>query len=417
MKITTYPILTILSLAVSSKLIALTIFSDPLIAGGDFLHYSSIAESLSVGGGFGVLYVAPLWPLMLTGVYVVGFSPVAGAIFLQVLFGAGIALVVYCLARFLLNVRVAVIAGSVAAVWPTTFFALVVPGTTTLLYSMLLLAGVCALLYSTKHNPIVGGSTSGVLFALAALTDAIGLYIPVAIIVWVIVLFAWEGIIMKRVKQSTVQLLYSSIVLIIFFVLTITPWALRNAAVFEGQVTDRPIIVKQIEMDALFDKVHRVSIVETFTGANWKQGVYGVSTLLFVPFGLPLLDAYTERSYKQIVHDIVIGNAPALSANEYRALFGKIIVSFLQGGMLLFAGVGAWLLRTRVTLLLAALMSYTAFAAVGVGALSNFKGISPLSEFFVPFIFAAIPFAAMGVVTSIVANKEKLELTVEKSLK
>ncbi len=184
----------------------------------DTRHYDKAAKALLAGEGFGEKYYrAPLYPVIMAGVYsMFGKSFVAMRI-LEAFMGVGLCWMIFLIAEFLLNGRIALIATLLSALFPHFILlsGILYP---TQVFAILMAASFYFLLKSEKAKHAWRTAISGVFAALAALTvPAIFFVIPF----WLLWLCFLSG---KSIRRN---LSFALIFLAALFV-TLAPWTLRN---------------------------------------------------------------------------------------------------------------------------------------------------------------------------------------------
>lgn len=198
----------------------------------DAADYERHAISLADGDGFGPSQFAPgptafrppLYPVALAVVQAVGGGWTAERL-LGALLGVATVLLIYLLAARLFDRRAAIVAGGIAAVFPP----LVLLNASLLseaLFLPLVLAAVLATLEYRDTRLMRWVVLAGVLSGLAILTRTTGVPVVLAL-----ALGAW----ITRPRFSRAGLAAPA-VLVLAAVLTVTPWVIRNTAVFDRWV-------------------------------------------------------------------------------------------------------------------------------------------------------------------------------------
>jgi len=196
----------------------------PLFDAGDYArHAASIAAghgypaSVIAAGGGPSAFRPPLYPYLLGGTYAIAGHG-AGRV-LGLLLGVVVVLLIWMVARAVWDPRVALIAATLAAVFPP----LVVLDASLLsepLFLVIEVALVATVLRARRSPELRWALFAGVLCAAAALTRENGA---------LLVIPALAGV-------ATRQRLRKPAVLLVSMLVTLTPWALRNADVFGSLV-------------------------------------------------------------------------------------------------------------------------------------------------------------------------------------
>jgi 4-amino-4-deoxy-L-arabinose transferase-like glycosyltransferase len=194
----------------------------------DAAHYDRLGDSIAHGHGyFGQFQPAtpsafrpPLYPFALAAVHLVGGGWTAERL-LSALFGVVAVLLVFLISRGVWGERVAVVAGTIAAIFPP----LVLLSASILsesLFVPLALAVVLAILEYRRDARLRWAIAAGVLCGLAALTRQNGLLLVIA---------AAGGVWAMRPRLSR-RALAPPVAVLAATVLTITPWVIRNTIEF-----------------------------------------------------------------------------------------------------------------------------------------------------------------------------------------
>jgi 4-amino-4-deoxy-L-arabinose transferase-like glycosyltransferase len=184
----------------------------------DTRHYDRAATSLLAGEGFGEKYYrAPLYPIVMAGVYsLFGHSFVTMRIFESVL-GVVLCWLSYFICRRLMNGPTALLAAFLAALFPH-FILLAGILYPTQVFVLLLGGSFLFLLEAEKNRPFLYMTISGILAGLAALTiPAIFFVIPF----WLL----W--ICLRSIKQFRRNLVLAAI-FVMALIATLAPWTIRN---------------------------------------------------------------------------------------------------------------------------------------------------------------------------------------------
>jgi len=184
----------------------------------DTRHYDKAAKALLAGEGFGEKYYrAPLYPVMMAGVYFVFGKSFLAMRLLEAFLGTGLCWLVFLIAKGLLDESIALIAALLSALFPhfVLLAGILYP---TQVFAILLAASFFFLLQSEKANQFTKVTLSGGLAALAALTvPAIFFVIPF-----------WLLWLVFRSRKSIRRNLVLSLVFLLALAVALAPWTLRN---------------------------------------------------------------------------------------------------------------------------------------------------------------------------------------------
>ncbi|UCE02629.1 MAG: glycosyltransferase family 39 protein [Candidatus Latescibacterota bacterium] len=220
-------LIAILLLALTLRLAAVLWLSDT-VPHSDFRYYHLAGEKIASDWGFffdstQVEYYGkfgwwpPVYPFVLGAVYSLFGVDHRVVVFAQVALGTLLCWLVYRLGRRWAGERVGWIAALLVAVSPTYVFATNLLASENLFTLLLVLALLLATVSHAGRGRLAG---AGVLFGLAALTRAIGLFVPFVVGAWL-----WSGASERRTLWSRVAWL------LIPCAVTIAPWTLRNTIV------------------------------------------------------------------------------------------------------------------------------------------------------------------------------------------
>lgn len=221
------PLILVVALAVRIGVIVATPAFLPIF---DAFDYDRHAESIASGHGYPAPYGAPpnvatafrppLYPLLLVPVHWVGAGWTAERL-LGAILGTATVLLIFLIARRLWGRRVAIVAGSIAAIFPP----LVLLNASLLseqLFLVLVLATLLASLRYREAHQLRWAALAGVLCGLCALTRSSGLLLFLA---------AALGVWHLRPRFSRAAVVAPAVVAVAA-VLTVTPWMIRNTVVF-----------------------------------------------------------------------------------------------------------------------------------------------------------------------------------------
>jgi 4-amino-4-deoxy-L-arabinose transferase-like glycosyltransferase len=163
---------------------------------------------------------APLWPVVIASIYRF-LSPRNIYVRLALSFvGAGTCVIVYLFAKDLFGKRVALVGGILAAIYPNLF---IYDGWlySEALYTFLFF-GFCYTLYLVQRTSAWRWIIiSGILAGLLSLTRANGIFIPVILLIWAIIILRAKGISWQTAVKSFVAISLITIAIV-------APWTIRN---------------------------------------------------------------------------------------------------------------------------------------------------------------------------------------------
>lgn len=379
-----------------AQLLFTTLILSPT-SGGDFEFYNDIALSLLTGDGFGnILSVAPGWPAYIAGIYTVFGESFKVLVSAQMLLAIFFAFSAYLFAYNILKLpyRYAVGVGIITGIWPMVLIQSFVLQSL-LLYSVLFSYGMYAFFRTWDDTKLLYAVVAGLLFGASTLTDVIGLYIPLALLLAMLTLLFLRNRMSNPVSFKRFAL---AIVMIGIFVLSLMPWAHRNQQVFV-LTDDVPIVVKfGMEKAAMYPEI-RNELLKPFTPNGFSKLTKGIYLTIFHPNELFRLDKYTEFRYKNFVFHILKDSSVSdLSTKQIKILALKLLFTSMHLTLLFFAILGFFvsksLLHIRLTLVYA--LGYVVVAVIAFGSMTDFSIISPPSGFFLPFLPFVVSFAFVG---------------------
>ncbi len=212
---------------------------------GDEVYYVRVADHIAAGGGHGrngvpIALRPPLHPYLLSGLVDREHSPVArgprGAtaivperlrplLALQVGLGTLLVALAIALARGLFDMRTALVAGAVSALYPTLVaFSHYLWSET--LFAVLVSGGLAGVVWSERRQSLALAGLSGVAFGAAALTREIAVPVAAVCALWW-VCNALPGRRRAAVARGALMALCAALVVL--------PWTVRNYRVF-GQL-------------------------------------------------------------------------------------------------------------------------------------------------------------------------------------
>jgi 4-amino-4-deoxy-L-arabinose transferase-like glycosyltransferase len=222
-------IVAILLLAVTFRIYA--VLSHPTTPSGDAADYHRLATGLVHGLGYinsagrATAWRPPAYPLFLAATYKILGVNVLRVTIVQALLGAVTVLLLIALASLLLDWRTALVAGLVAAVYPAFIWLPCVLLSENLSIFLLLLTLIAIVLY-LRTSRITWILVFGAICGLSSLVRSTNLSLPIAVVLGVVII-RWRS---RSVNWN--QLVEPILIMTLAFVLTLTPWAIRNYRVF-----------------------------------------------------------------------------------------------------------------------------------------------------------------------------------------
>ena len=371
----------------------------PLSGGGhDYELYGAAAERLLTAHTFGDNpFLAPGWPIMLSVIYALFGNGWFLLGLIQSVFGALLVVGVYLVGSHIFNPRTGLYAGILALFWPPLLLLVPTYGDHATFYSVLFLFGIFFFFRGMREGKIVLAGISGILLAWGALTKAIGLYIPVMLIAWLIMSAISQPQGLRSLRQAFLPLLAFAVL----FASPIALWSYRNVDVFhkispQKSATEAPFVNKTIEKVA-FTPYYARLLVLPFSPSHVSVGVEGVQKFFLIPHNLYVLDASSPVSYVALMQGLVSEDARAISSREWTILGAKVIITIFHIVVVILGILGMLLLPSKTMGGLVALsLLYVLGTSIAVGSLygDNFRSISPLPSFLVPLMPFLIVFAA-----------------------
>ena len=197
----------------------------------DTRHFDNAANSLLDGNGFGEKYNrAPLYPVIMAGVYAVfGNSFLAMRIF-EVFISIALIVLLYLIALRIFDKKTAILAAAIAAVFPHF---ILLPGIlySTNVFALFLAGSVILLLIAEEKNSKLLLLASGLTAGLATLT------IPSFFFMFPF----WLTWIFFRSQQKIFSRIANVVIFVSIFSITLAPWTIRNYHVYGRFTLVRPI--------------------------------------------------------------------------------------------------------------------------------------------------------------------------------
>jgi len=209
------------------------VFANPIAVTKDALQYDQMALNLVNGKGFvdetgsPTAFIPPLYYLFLASIYhIFGHSYLVVRI-LQAILGSLTCFIIYKIAEIIFSRKIGLISTLISSVYPAfTFFYYGPAGLLTeTLFIFLFCLGVLLSLKSFIKNSLILSMTAGIFLGLATLTRPIGLFIPLVIFAWLIM-----------VRTPFKKLFNISLPSLLAFLTILSPWIIRNYIVFHAIV-------------------------------------------------------------------------------------------------------------------------------------------------------------------------------------
>lgn len=153
---------------------------------GDEVEYDTIGYNLASGHGFSIEpgnptpIRAPLYPAMLSVVYLIAGHSITAAVLIQSVLGALTCVCVFILSRHLFGIRIAFLAGLLSALYPVT----IAYGATLLsetLFTFLFVLSILLIFFSFNSISLPFSFAAGITLGLATLTRPTTILFPFAI--------------------------------------------------------------------------------------------------------------------------------------------------------------------------------------------------------------------------------------------
>lgn len=198
--------------------------TTPVADAADYQHLATALVDgrgyINTGGG-STAWRPPAYPFFLAGIYKLFGTDVRRSTLAQALLGGLTVLTLIALGAMTIGWQRALLAGVIAAIYPVfIWLPRLLLSENVSLFLLLLTLCVAVLYFRTSRN--IWMIVLGVLCALATLVRGINLLLPVAIA---------AGLLITRFRNWK-QLVVPLSVMTVAFVLTLTPWTIRNYRVF-----------------------------------------------------------------------------------------------------------------------------------------------------------------------------------------
>ncbi len=220
------PLLAVLLLGLVVRLAVFAWFWGEPLQIEDEQHYNAIAVNLATTGEFALepgqptSLRPPLYPMLVAGIYrVFGCENYEAVRLVQMLLGLSIAVLVHAMARPLFGARVALLSAALCCFYPS----LIIYGNlllTEILFTWLLCAVCLALEWFLLGQGLRSLVAFGVLWGLATLTRSV---------LWLFPPFVFVFLFLAVRAAGWRQRLFSALLPVAVFGLTILPWSVRNS--------------------------------------------------------------------------------------------------------------------------------------------------------------------------------------------
>lgn len=201
--------------------------------GPDASQYDKLGYNLASGHGFSQsegapytpsMYREPAYPLFLAIIYKIFGHNTLFAVLVQILLHALTAVIAYLIARHIFSERIALLSGTMVAIFPTlaNTASYILSET---LFTFELCLGVLLLLRALKRQTVSSFAICGLVFGLLTLTKTVVVLLPVAILAVAFLLRLIKGLDIKRFTICCVCLA-------IVYGAVVSVWMLRNKVVF-----------------------------------------------------------------------------------------------------------------------------------------------------------------------------------------
>jgi 4-amino-4-deoxy-L-arabinose transferase-like glycosyltransferase len=198
----------------------------PVIPISDSVAYDTLANTLATHGVYGWNPTEPttFWPVGTSALYAIiyiifghNFIAVVG---FNIILGTVIVAQTMWLARSFFDNEIAILAGSLMALWPSEI-AYVTILASELPFIFFVLSGFCAW-YSPNLSKLARGAVSGLAFAAASYVRPIALLLP-------IVLWLTDMLNFRQLREQLPVMLLAMVVVLA----SIAPWSIRNTRLYD----------------------------------------------------------------------------------------------------------------------------------------------------------------------------------------
>ena len=227
-----YKILLIAALGlISSGIFVLFLGTSAL--GPDATQYDRLGYNLASGCGFSLsesgpflptMYREPVYPFFLAAFYGIFGHDLNVVLFIQMIMHALTALITFYLAKEAFSEKTAFYSAVIVAIFPTlaNTSAYILSET---LFTFNLYLGIYVYSVGLKTGKVLPYLAAGALFGILALTKAIALFLPIFLAAAALCIGAAKKLVSKR-------LLFNILSFLAVFALTVSPWSVRNKALF-----------------------------------------------------------------------------------------------------------------------------------------------------------------------------------------
>lgn len=186
-------------------------------------YYNTIATNLSTYGefsydkGISTSGTVPIYPFFLSAVYSISNHNYQLVRLIQAILGSLVCIVIYFISKRLTDKKVALTSGIIASIYPALVnypkYLL-----TETLFTFLFALAVLYLLKTKQDVSVKSAVITGILIGVTSLTRPITVLFPLLVTIWMMT--PYSGNLRKRLKNLSIVLA--------FFLLTLTPWIVRN---------------------------------------------------------------------------------------------------------------------------------------------------------------------------------------------
>lgn len=198
------------------------------VLNGDAIRYDALAVSLAEGRGYvdeagnPCSHYPPFYPFFLGAVYSLFGHAFAVVRIIQSAIGAVICVLIWFIAKMLINTRAGIIAALFSTIYPP-FIKMSELLMTELLFTFLLLLITVWMLTWPVRGKIIYAALAGILLGMASLTRAAMLFY----IFFIFPVFLWSN----RKRRFTAPI-KQFLLLSLFYTATLAPWTIRNYVVY-----------------------------------------------------------------------------------------------------------------------------------------------------------------------------------------
>lgn len=207
-------------IAIATRILFVLLFKADVPEYGDAWYYLKLSENLLNGQGYKegnlMAYRPPLFPLFITGIQYLFGTTVEAVRIVQAVVGAIVCVLIFYMGWIIGGARAGIIAGMLSIIYPPLIFYSTQILSENLFIFLTLLAVLCVSV--SGSNPHARWRIlAGVCFGLSALTREVGLFVAFGTLAWYLL------------NQGNILLGFGKwLIIVLFALLTISPWTLRN---------------------------------------------------------------------------------------------------------------------------------------------------------------------------------------------